>query len=100
MCTYLFFGDDPAPQRNVQVASLLKEMDGAMYTGCDMNTTTADMDYLDGQCPYVLAAIANPAVCPNTATAYGVFGAVEACLGGDVRRSILSTMPRLLLSRV
>ena len=67
-----------------ETALMLKGMDGAMYTGCDMNTTTGDMDYLDGKCDYVLAAIGNPECCPNTATAFGVFGAVEACLGGDV----------------
>jgi len=67
-----------------EAALMLKGMDGTMYTGCDMNTTTGDMDYLDGKCDYVLAAIANPECCPNTATAHGVFGAVEACLGGDV----------------
>ena len=63
---------------------MLAEQNGAMYTGCDMNTTTADMAYLDSQSPYVLAAIGNPACCPNTATGYGVFGAVQAILGGDV----------------
>ena len=67
-----------------ETALMLKGMDGSMYTGCDMNTTTGDMDYLDGKCDYVLAAIGNPTCCPNTATAFGVFGAVEACLGGDV----------------
>ena len=66
------------------VAAMLAEQNGAMYTGCDMNTTTADMAYLDSQSPYVLAAIGNPACCPNTATGYGVFGAVQAILGGDV----------------
>ena len=66
------------------VANMLDEQNGAMYTGCDMNTTTDDMAYLDSQSPYVLAAIANPACCPNTATGYGVFGAVQAILGGSV----------------
>ena len=65
-------------------ASLLEELDGAMYTGCDMNVTTKDMDYLSEKCPYVLAAVGNDATCPNKATAYGVLGAVEATLGGSV----------------
>lgn len=64
-------------------ASMLHEMGGAMYTGCDMNTTTEDMDYLADQCPYVLAAIGNPGCNPNTATAYGVLGAVLAALDVD-----------------
>lgn len=70
-------------------ASLLADLDGAMYTGCDMNTTTNDMDYLAQRCPYVLAAIGNLDACPNTATAYGVLGAIEACLDGDVRGKTL-----------
>ena len=65
-------------------AAMLTELDGAMYTGCDMNTTTDDMDTLAAKCPYVLAAVGNPACCPNTATAFGVLGAVEATLGGSV----------------
>ena len=71
-------------------ASMLTEFNGAMYTGCDMNTTTGDMDYLAERCPYVLAAVGNPECCPNTATAYGVLGAVEATFGGSVKgKSIL-----------
>ena len=54
-----------------------------------MNTTTSDMDYLSEKCPYVLAAVGNPACCPNTATAYGVLGAVEATLGGSVKGKTL-----------
>ena len=49
-----------------------------------MNTSTADMDYLMERSPYVLAAIGNLECCPNSATAHGVFGAVEAALGGSV----------------
>ena len=68
-------------------ASLLEELDGAMYTGCDMNTTPAMMQDLHDRCGgrYVLAALANETCCPNTATAAGVLGAVTACVGGDVR---------------
>ena len=68
-------------------ASLLEELDGAMYTGCDMNTTPAMMQKLHERCGgrYVLAALANETCCPNTATAAGVLGAVTACVDGDVR---------------
>ena len=68
-------------------ASLLEELDGAMYTGCDMNTTPAMMQSLHDRCGgrYVLAALANETCCPNTATAAGVLGAVTACVDGDVR---------------
>jgi len=66
-------------------ASMLTEMKGTMYTGCDLNTTVGDMDYLSSRCPYVLAAKGNTACCPNAATAYGVLGAVEAAVGGDLR---------------
>jgi hypothetical protein len=53
-----------------------------MYTGCDMNTTLDDMKLLAAQCDFVLAAIGNPAVDPNTCTAYGVLGALDAALLG------------------
>ena len=61
-------------------AALLHELNGTMYTGCDLNTTTSDMDLLSKDCPYVLAAIANESVNPNDATAFGVLGAVESVL--------------------
>lgn len=43
-------------------SKLLKDLDGVMYTGCDMNTTLDDMSYLADKCDYVLAAIQNPEV--------------------------------------
>mmetsp|Transcript_19913 Transcript_19913/g.60411 ORF Transcript_19913/g.60411 Transcript_19913/m.60411 type:complete len:479 (-) Transcript_19913:2148-3584(-) len=84
------WGEDDKKELLREVAAMLTTLDGKMYTGCDMNTTTEDMDYLSELClshggrDYVLAAIGNKACCPNTATAYGVFGAVEATLGGSV----------------
>ena len=89
-----------------EVGDMLAEQGGAMYTGCDMNTTVDDMAYLAERSPFVLAAIGNSACCPNTATAYGVFGGVEATLGGDVKgKSLLvhgcgnvgATVARLLV---
>eukprot|EP00960_Hanusia_phi_P047203 758295-Hanusia_phi.AAC.1 len=61
-------------------AALLHELNGTMYTGCDLNTTTNDMEALSRECPYVLAAVANESVNPNNATAYGVLGAIESVL--------------------
>ena len=61
-----------------EASEMLRDLGGAMFTGCDMNTTTGDMAYLHSRCPYVLAAIGNAACCPNTATAYGVLGGLEA----------------------
>lgn len=46
-----------------------------MYTGCDINTTDADMAYLDGISPFVLAGIGS-AVDTNVATSAGAFAAV------------------------
>ena len=72
-------------------ASLLEELDGAMYTGCDMNTTPAMMQSLHERCGgrYVLAALANETCCPNTATAAGVLGAVTACVGDVAGRTFV-----------
>ena len=52
-----------------------------MFTGCDMNSTLDDMEYLAEKSPYILAAIANDSVDPNAATAHGVVGAVTAAFG-------------------
>ena len=65
-------------------AEVLRDLGGQVYTGCDMNTTPDDMVDLHAQVPYVLAALPNVSVCPNTITGYGVFGAVEAAFDFDV----------------
>ncbi|EKX39225.1 hypothetical protein GUITHDRAFT_76571 [Guillardia theta CCMP2712] len=70
-------------------AALLHELNGTMYTGCDLNTTTSDMDLLSKDCPYVLAAIANESVNPNDATAFGVLGAVESVLESFNGKTVL-----------
>lgn len=58
-------------------AKFLNDLDGTMYTGCDINSTNEDMGSLSEQCPYVLAGIGNRDLNPNDATAYGVLGALE-----------------------
>jgi leucine dehydrogenase len=66
-------------------AAVLSEMGGKVYTGCDMNTTPDDMVDMSKRVPYVLAALPNVSVCPNTITGFGVFGAVEAAFDFDVK---------------
>merc|ERR1719502_140107 len=68
-----------------ETSRLLKELEGTMFTGCDMNTTLEDMSYLSEQCDYVLAAIGNPNIDPNACTAFGVVGALEAAFDGEVK---------------
>jgi sarcosine oxidase subunit beta len=65
---------------------VLVSLDGAMYTGCDLNSTLEDMEYLSRKSPYILAAIGNDTVDPNHATAHGVVGGVIAALRPDLAR--------------
>mmetsp|Transcript_13987 Transcript_13987/g.16908 ORF Transcript_13987/g.16908 Transcript_13987/m.16908 type:complete len:866 (+) Transcript_13987:189-2786(+) len=58
-----------------EVAQVLEAFDGRVYTGCDMNTTMEDMNYLDEISPYVLASI-DSKVDANYATAVGTYAAV------------------------
>ncbi|KAG5180499.1 S-adenosyl-L-methionine-dependent methyltransferase [Tribonema minus] len=58
-----------------EVAAVLNSMRGAVYTGCDMGTTHADMERLSAASPYVLAGIGSD-IDPNAATAAGAFAAV------------------------
>lgn len=51
------------------VGSMLNELNGLMYTGCDLNTTLEDMEYLRKNCPYILASL-DSQVDPSIATAY------------------------------
>ena len=61
-------------------ATLLESLDGAMVTGCDLNTTLEDMERLTTLTPHVLAAVGSP-IDASAATAHGTLGAVEAVLG-------------------
>lgn len=61
-----------------QVGQVLNDLDGTVYTGCDMNSTLSDMDLLFSKTPYVLAGIPNLTLNPNDATAFGVLGSLEA----------------------
>jgi leucine dehydrogenase len=63
-----------------ELNDMLVSLNGAMYTGCDMNSTLEDMEYLSQKSPYILAAIGNDTVDPNVATASGVVGALIAVL--------------------
>jgi len=64
-------------------AELLESLDGAMITGCDLNTSLEDMERLTALTPHVLAAVGSP-VDASTATAHGTLGAVEAVLGNKL----------------
>ena len=60
-------------------ADLLQSLNGAMITGCDLNTSLEDMERLMSLTPHVLAAVGSP-VDASAATAFGTVGAVEAVL--------------------
>ncbi|WP_115015729.1 Glu/Leu/Phe/Val dehydrogenase dimerization domain-containing protein [Synechococcus sp. UW140] len=64
-------------------AELLESLDGAMITGCDLNTSLEDMERLTALTPHVLAAVGSP-VDASAATAHGTLGAVEAVLGNKL----------------
>jgi len=64
------------------IAEVLQALDGTVYTGCDLNTDAADMDYLAQQSPYVLAGIGS-AINPNETTAAGVYGTILGTVGQE-----------------
>ena len=68
-------------------AELLESLDGAMITGCDLNTSLEDMERLTALTPHVLAAVGSP-VDASAATAHGTLGAVEAVLEKDLKDAI------------
>ena len=65
-------------------AELLQSLDGAMITGCDLNTSLEDMERLTELTPHVLAAVGSP-VDASAATAHGTLGAVEAVLEAELK---------------
>ena len=66
------------------VGSMLNELNGLMYTGCDLNTTLEDMKYLRNHCPYILASL-DSQIDPSIATAYGVIGSIKGIFGNDLK---------------
>ena len=42
------------------VAQGLNDLQGSVFTGCDLNTDEDDMEYLSDRCPYVLAGLNSP----------------------------------------
>ncbi|ANN16030.1 hypothetical protein SD37_10520 [Amycolatopsis orientalis] len=62
------------------VADVLNERCGRLYTGCDLNTSAADMETLYKRSKYILSAMGS-AVDPSLATAHGVFASTARALG-------------------
>ena len=67
-------------------AELLQSLNGAMITGCDLNTSVEDMARLTELTPHVLAAVGSP-VDASAATAHGTLGAVEAVLERQLKHA-------------
>ena len=65
-------------------AELLESLDGAMITGCDLNTSLEDMERLMALTPHVLAAVGSP-VDASATTAHGTLGAVEAVMEKELK---------------
>jgi len=66
------------------VGAMLNELNGLMYTGCDLNTTLEDMEYLRNHCPYILASL-DSQVDPSIATAHGVVGSIKGIFGDNLQ---------------
>ena len=58
------------------LADILRQHDGALYTGCDLNTTSADMREVAARHNCVLDSLGNPGVDTSTSTGSGVFAAL------------------------
>jgi leucine dehydrogenase len=65
------------------VATALNELGGSIYTGCDMNTTEDDMEYLRQATPYVLASLGS-SIDSNRATAHGAFSSILGLCRGNL----------------
>jgi leucine dehydrogenase len=66
------------------IAAFLNELEGRVYTGCDLNTDSGDMAYLAGMTPYVLSSLGSR-LDGSRATGYGVLGGVLGCVGRAAR---------------
>lgn len=62
------------------IASVLNEYNGSIYTGCDINTTNDDMYALSERTRFILSSLNNANVDTSVATAYGVYASLKAVL--------------------
>lgn len=69
----------PAQQPDVMAAigELLNRYNGTMFTGCDINTSNQDMDYLRRFTPWILNAMDSPQIDTSIATGYGVWSSIH-----------------------
>lgn len=69
----------PAQQPEVMAAigELLNRYNGTMFTGCDINTSNQDMDYLRRFTPWILNAMDSPQIDTSIATGYGVWSSIH-----------------------
>lgn len=69
----------PAQQPEViaAIGELLNRYNGTMFTGCDINTSNQDMDYLRRFTPWILNAMDSPQIDTSVATGYGVWSSVH-----------------------
>ena len=70
------------------IADVLRRHDGALYTGCDLNTTSADMREVAARYNCVLDSLGNPAVDTSTSTGSGVFAAMMTTVEPGERPSV------------
>ncbi|MEM6787263.1 MAG: glutamate dehydrogenase [Myxococcota bacterium] len=67
------------------VAGLLEQLNGEVYTGCDMNFDAADAARLAHASPYVLAAVDSP-IDASAATGHGVYGSFAGAVAAEAEQ--------------
>lgn len=71
---------DEAPHVFDAIGETLNRYAGSMYTGCDINTSSAHMTYLRKSTPWILDAMDSPQISTSIATGFGVWSALKAVL--------------------
>ncbi|NIF21590.1 Glu/Leu/Phe/Val dehydrogenase [Candidatus Pantoea multigeneris] len=65
------------PEVIAAIGELLNRYNGTMYTGCDINTSNADMDNLRQHTSWILNAMDSPQVDTSIATGFGVWSSIR-----------------------
>lgn len=73
-------GPDDAPHVFDAIGEALNRYAGSVYTGCDINTSSAHMAYLRKSTPWILDAMDSPQISTSIATGYGVWSALSTVL--------------------
>lgn len=87
------FHDDRDFEVLDSLSSIINKYEGRLYTGCDINTTSVDMEWIAQKTKFVLDGLTNKNINTSLITGCGVFASIQSVLA----MSKCSSIPRIAI---